>query len=349
LVLWSTLAPAGGVPAQWTPEEGNFAGDVRIQDTQGTIAGGALLRDDFIIYKTDSIWRLTATFNPALPMRLERIVTCAGIESPDALATCSDVHFLLTKKGFAVFDGNQVKYLDFLKIQSDLLRRITGDIFSSVAVGYFGAAQEVWMLIKEPLGGDEFTTLIKWSRQHDSFTIHDYRGKGLISLAFGYEALDELQEDETWESGSTLSWDSGADIPWTSTSPSSTTESAILGFNSRALARYNVNGFPEHADGTPKQAVLTRYGIMPTDGWRSAAIRRVFPEMEGDGAAIELGTSWEVASRDVTWHPARSFAPGYSRQIPYHVTGNKFALRVTSANKWRLHAISLDVVDGPRA
>jgi hypothetical protein len=350
-VRWSSLAPAGSLPETWAPEEGNFAGFAMVQDTQGELSGAALMRDDLILYKTDSIWRLSATGDPLIPMRLERIMTCNGIQAPDAVCVCSEVHFGVTKRGFMVFDGNQVRYLDFGRVQTEVVKVLIGDAFSSVAVRYFSPTHEVWIAYRYPADARTYTGILKYNTQHNSFTLHEYAGVSLISLAAG-RVSEEEQVIDSWENGDEASWVAGTDASWDDTAPAATADAMILGVQTGdttgILTRYDLFGSPTYWDGSAKPTEALRYGARPSDSDRFSVLRGLYPEMEGDPVTWEVGLTW-YPSQDknpssILWQPERTFTPAQNRKIPTRIVGDTFAFRVRGVDggKWRLHAVALD-------
>jgi hypothetical protein len=379
LVRWSSLAPAGSLPETWEPEEGNFAGFAMVQDTQGELSGAALMRDDLILYKTDSIWRLSATGDPVIPMRLERIMICNGIQAPDAVCVCSEVHFGVTKRGFMVFDGNQARYLDFGRVQTEITKVLIGDTFSSVAVRYFSPTHEVWIAFRYPADAQTYAGILKYNTQHNSFTLHEYAGVSLISLAVG-RVSEEEQVIDSWQNGDETSWDAGADVDWDDTAPAATADAMILGVQTGdqtvdtwdggentswdsgsdilwsalatdrvgQLARYDLFGSPTYYNGSAKPTEALRHGVRPSDSDRFSVLRGVYPEMEGDPVTWEVGLTWYPSQDknpgEILWQPARSFTPAQRRKIPTRIVGDTFAFRVRGVDggRWRLHAMALD-------
>jgi hypothetical protein len=372
LIRWSSLAGAGEFPNSWTPSAGNFAGFAFVQDTPGVLGAAALMRDDLIIYKTDSIYRLTATGDPDLPMRLERIMTCNGVQSPANVAVCAEVHFAVTKRGFAVFDGNQFRHVDFGRVQSLLARNVTGNYLQNAVAVFYEPQQEVWIGIKEAPDSRLFDVILKYNTQHDAFTLHDYSGKGLLSLTAG-RVNDQTRVSDPWDGGPDYTWDEN-NITWSNAQATETSSVMMLGLGPEfseidlwdagdgaawdngpdiiwdnadpvgSTALYSVFGLPRFVDGSAKQTSITRRGVRLSEQARHACVRALFPEMEGGAVTWELGQTWYPSQdeQDINWQLPRSFTPGSRRKIPLRVLGDTFALRMTSVDVWRLHAVGLD-------
>jgi hypothetical protein len=382
LVRWSSLAAPGGIPNSWTPVVGNFAGYAYVQDTPGQLAAGKLLRNDLILYKTDSIWRLTATGDPSLPMVLERVLTCRGVESPAAVSSCEEMHFLVGDRGFGLFDGNVYKQLDFLKVQNAISETVAQGLFEFVQSAYYGARQEVWLGYKIPQDtgdrarvltwetwapqqswsdltfgawndafdiipatGDELALILKYNIQHDSFTLHYYTDAPdpVLSFVPGRTAQD-VSGARTWDN-----WADGATwatLPyqsWVTTIPRDTAVVMVLAFRNQ-LATYRHDVRPTYIGGAPKLATLERYGLR-FDPERTCTVRSLYPEGAYESMTFELGTSWNPGQEKAgttQWQPNREFQPGESRRIPLRVVGDTFAVRVQSENRWRLHAVGVE-------
>lgn len=344
LVYWSSLAPPGFLPSQWEPQVGNFAGYALVQDTSGQLVTGEVLRDNLILYKTDgSIWRMTATGDPTLPMVLERVLTDeGGIERVRNVCVAGEVHYLLGKRGFAMFDGNQVVYPDFLRVQDSILRTIADNTYEFIAVDYYGPRREIWVGYSGP-NSEYLAGILKYSFQHNAFSIHEYPGKGLVSFACGREIEPDVEAD-TWDTGSEKTWN--AIIPgdtWDGGPPLPTSEVAVLGFESQ-LAAYRHYFPPLYVDGTAKRCRLERYGLRFDEGDKTI-VKALYPEMMKGVAEYELGWGWLPNIEDsgsVHWEPARSFNPLTQRKIPYRVIADAFAVRVISQERFTLAALTVE-------
>jgi hypothetical protein len=120
----------------------------------------------------------------------------------------------------------------------------------------------------------------------------------------------------------------------------------VLGFSNQ-LASYTHDIDPKYLDGSAKEAVLERYGIR-FSGERTATLKALYPESAYEPIGVEVGTSWSPAQEiqgTTQWQPKRTFTPGVDRVLPQRVIGDTFALRVTSENQFRLHAIGLEYRD----
>jgi hypothetical protein len=350
LIRWSSLAPAGSLPASWTPAVGNFAGFAYVQDTPGPLAAAKLLRNDLILYKIDSIWRLTATGDPGLPMVLERVLTCRGVETPSAVAACGEVHFMATDRGFGIFDGNQFQHLDFLRTQDAITRSIAQNAFEFVQCAYYGGRQEVWIGYRLPNDDSGVAAILKYNVQHDAFCLHYYippsAPEKVLSFAPGRNVVGSAQTSTwtTWGDGYT--WETLPYNSWVDTLPVDTAEVMVLGFSNQ-LASYTHDVDPKYLDGSAKEAVLERHGIR-FSGERTATLKALYPESAYEPIGVEVGTSWSPAQEiqgTTQWQPKRTFTPGVDRVLPQRVIGDTFALRVTSENQFRLHAIGLEYRD----
>jgi len=346
LVLWSSLAPAGSFPNAWNPQVGNFAGYVLVQDTPGALAAALLLRDDLILYKTDSIWRLSATGDPGLPMRLERVMTCRGVETPYGVTACGEEHWLVNDRGLGRFNGNSFDFLDFARVKAYLRENILQALFNYRLIAFYGQRQEVWIGFS-PNNEDEYLQgILKYNILHNAFTIHTFPDDYLQTFACGRQTTIDVLTD-TWENGETLTWDEEEKILWRGQGPLNTTEVAVLA-TSEGLAQYWHYTKPTYRDGSPKAARLERYGLRFVPN-RQSWITALYPEAAYDEITVRAGRSWtpgQQLAETVKWEPPRTFVPGLGRKIPYAFQCDTLALRVDSTKQWRLHAVGIEYSEG---
>jgi hypothetical protein len=350
LVYWSSLAPPGALPNDWEPAVGNFAGYALAQDTAGQLVTAEVLRDDLILYKTDgSIWRLTATGDPSLPMILERVLSyTGGIALLRNVCEAGQVHFLVSRRGFGLFDGNQVQYLDFNRVQDTILRTLADNTYEFISCHFYDARQEVWITFSGP-NAPALAGILKYNLQHNAFTVHEYVGKGLVSVATGREIPGTTPSD-SWDDGASAAWN--ADLPddsWDAGEPLPTTSVAVLGFTNQ-LATYRHYFPPQYVDGTPKTCRLERYGLRFDEGDKTL-IKALYPEQMKGPVSYELGWGWapNIEDSDSTrWESKRLFTAGENRRIPYRVIGDAFAIRMTTTEQFQLSAITVEHVPSAR-
>lgn len=346
LVWWSDAAAPGQIPQTWTPSADNLAGDLFLQDTQGVIRGGELLRDWLIVYKTDSIYRLFFTFDPSSVISSEKLLVFQGVDTPYAIAAFENRHYLATVAGIFVFDGQSIATIDLDRVHGGVISLTREGTLDRVLAVPNTTYSEIWFAYR-PEPDVRFGVLLKYNIPYDTFTVHIYE-EGFTSLAQGAYVADSVQGvNDTWDDGSTYSWDSSVvDNPWNLTTYGDLVERMFIA-KDRAVHMYEpiTNSLSVGA----RKTTLVRYGIQLSDPTRKMILRNVYPEMEGTGVSISLGWAqapYALASRiPYRWHGPRSFVPGVQLKLPYRDIASLFAIKVESKEDrtgWRLHALGYE-------
>lgn len=105
MVKWSSPADPGGVPATWDETDAtNDAGEFDLAESNGRIIDGLQLRDSFMIYKEDSVWRMTYTGGPFV-FSFQKVLGVSGALNRNCIVEVDGWHFVLTGSDVVVHDG----------------------------------------------------------------------------------------------------------------------------------------------------------------------------------------------------------------------------------------------------
>ena len=379
LICWSNAAPAGGIPGTWTPAQDNLAGDTLAQDTPGALSAAEVLRDDLIIYKADGqIYRLFVAGD--LVMTLQRLMQGFGVAYPGAVVSLAGLHYLVTRSGIQVFDGQATQDLDFGRIQENVrsfFQSALGDITYSCA---YPGRRQVWTAYRAS-GDGPFSGILKYDIAQNSFTAHDYRGANLTALCPGRVGSTFSGPVDTWIGGDDIAWYAGGSDSWTSGNaqawnaedvvlwlgdeagpyPNDSTDpwdkgistplvdTMFLAQGDGVISRYDARGDPLMHDGSPKLCSATRYGIRLGDNTTRYIIRGIYPLAKGPGELkLTVGKSWEPwqdgGPTAVNWGSDRTFTPGVDRFLPMRVSGDSFAIKIRNEDgkKWTLAGVGIE-------
>jgi hypothetical protein len=348
LVWWSDAAPPGAIPSVWTPAVDNAAGDFLLQDTGGPITGAHKLRDNLIVYKSDSIYRMFETFDPDTVMAYERVVSRPSIDSPYGVTEYGEVHYCISKAGIFVFDGQQAQQIDYDRVHGAILALSTFESFDRIQVVANQQDSEIWFAFRD-IGSGPLTTVLKYSIPYNAFCAHLYGG-GLTSITAGqYEESDSTR---TWENPPAQTWADGAGIPWRDpTLRGDLVDRVFLAENNTVRTYEPLRGGRVGVSARPTE--LLRYGIRFSDPTKRTMLRALYPEMEAGGSVtFQVGIqhqpwrSYDAALPQITWGAEREFRPGTDIEIPLCDVGAVYALRIKSRTDsqatdqfWRLHAV----------
>jgi len=343
-VAWSDAAAEGEIPQSWDFADPTIlAGSVQLRDTPGFLTTAELLRNDLIIYKADTIYRMFLR-GDELVMGFERVISDHGCDSWRGVARLGDVHFFADAGDIRVFDGQVTRSITEFRIKEQLQVAISNDERDKTFVVANPDREEIWVGIV-PAGSDTFDLVPIYSLSHDAWTMKSY--PATLSMTMGH--LSHIgPEIDTWQDlhDKGITWEM-----WTDTWGSSLFDPSERGIT------FGVSGMIFQADkshtdrnGAPKHCTAERRGFMLADLPQRVTVRAVYPEMEGSATVqIQVGAQWHPGD-SVRWTLPQDFRPGIDRKLNVRITGQPTALRVTShvADGWRLGALSLDITEAGR-
>jgi hypothetical protein len=105
MVKWSSPADPGGVPATWNPaDQTQDAGEFDLAEGGDQVIDGLQLRDSFMIYKEQSVWRMDFTGGPFV-FRFQKVLGVSGAMNRNCIVEVDGFHFVLTGSDVIVHDG----------------------------------------------------------------------------------------------------------------------------------------------------------------------------------------------------------------------------------------------------
>lgn len=351
LICWSDAAPAGALPGQWDPLPTNLAGDMLAQDTPGSLAAGEIMRDDLNLYKTDGqVYRMSYV-GGSLVMQLQRIYQGPGIAYPGSVTSCSGLHYLTTRSGMVVFDGQSMREIDFARIQESV-RSIfqSADGYVTYSCAYPGRNQ-IWTAYRF-IGSGPYFGILKYDITQDCFTAHTYSGDNLTAMCPGRVGSTFSKTDDAWETGLNISWDDtsvdGTD-PWNQGIADPLQDTIFLAVGTNNIVRHDPRGSPRRYNGSPKISQAIRYGIRLGENSHRVLVRGIYPLAKGPGnLKITMGKSWSPwqmgGPTEVQWGRQTVFRPGIDRVINLREIGDSFAIEVTNddGEAWTLGGIGFE-------
>lgn len=127
MVKWSHPASPGTLPSSWDQTDATkLAGELDIADGYDQVVDGMILRDSFMIYKENSIWRMDYIGGNQI-FKLTKVTGKSGAMNLNCITEINGNHFVLTNNDIIVHDGvNAQSILDkmtrrwlFTKIDSN--------------------------------------------------------------------------------------------------------------------------------------------------------------------------------------------------------------------------------------
>lgn len=113
MVKWSSPADPGGVPLTWDQTDpAQLAGEYDLAEGGDYVIDGLQLRDSFMIYKQQSVWRMDFT-GGAFVFSFRKVLGLSGAMNRNCVVELDGYHFVLTGSDVVIHDGqSQTSVLD---------------------------------------------------------------------------------------------------------------------------------------------------------------------------------------------------------------------------------------------
>lgn len=105
MVKWSHPADPGGVPVSWDETDGDKdAGELDLAEGGDPIIDGLQLRDSFMVYKEQSVWRMDKIGGNDV-FRFSKVLGLSGAMNRNCIVELDGYHFVLTGSDVIIHDG----------------------------------------------------------------------------------------------------------------------------------------------------------------------------------------------------------------------------------------------------
>lgn len=128
MVKWSHPADPGAVPVSWDQTDATKdAGEYDLAEGGDPIIDGLQLRDSFMVYKEQSVWRMDYV-GGAFVFRFQKVLGVSGAMNRNCIVEVDGFHFVLTGSDVVVHDGQSAT-----QVLDKVARRT---LFQDMDVGY---------------------------------------------------------------------------------------------------------------------------------------------------------------------------------------------------------------------
>lgn len=339
-VRWSDAAEPGTMPQFWTPGPENLAGFIDLAPLFSECLDGMTLRDDFYIYKGQSIWSLVFIGGDFV-FAARKVFAERGIAATNAVTRgLNDEHL------FIGFDGD-VYLTDGIQVQSVLDGRAQKTFyndFTSEKNAIFSAVT----LPREKIGAIIYPRAS--STLGDQMLLFDF-SSAAIGFRFTPDVLCAAEGPALTDVGAINSWDGDPDnweddlTSWNQVVSSQTRNDIMFGGDFGFLTGSDPTAL-DFVDG-PVQARLEKHGLSFGDAEIYKMIQRVWPKIKGragDVVTFRIGGQ-QITNGPITWAPPVDFVIGTDpSHIDTFVTGRFISIEVSSNGgaAWALGSIDVE-------
>jgi hypothetical protein len=338
-VWWSHPADAGATPTTWDYTKPQFdAGQVELDDDPEPVIDCHPLRGDNLIYKYNSIHRMTEIGSPFI-FGFQRIFNSIGIRSRNCIQEFYGRHVVFGFEDAIVHDGQNHKNILDSKLRSWVINNIDQDNNDACLVAADYANQDMYFAFPE-VGATYLTKAAVWNWREDTTSIRDLNNKTFLSSGIVAPT----------GAGTTFATDIGefneAVGPFDQQLYSQVLKAMFI---SDSLKNLTVFPGGDKVIGSDYTSFIERQGL-PLPGVTGEAnikemkfIKRIYPRIEGNvDVTIKLAEQ-HALNGPIKWH-SFTFNPSTDYKIDCRVTTRVPGIWVgtTTGNQWRLHGIDLE-------
>jgi len=336
MVKWSAPADPGAVPITWDETDATQdAGEQDLAESNGAIIDGLQLRDVFMIYKEDSVWRMSYT-GGAFVFAFEKVLGVSGALNKNCIVEVDGFHFVLTGSDVIVHDGqNSTSILD---------KQARRALFQDFDVSAIDRA----FVFKNPFLNEVFVCYPQAGNAiPNKALVWNYRDRTV-----SYRDIPALHHANFGAVDSSLGdvWDSDGD-PWNSdltlwNGPDFTpnTTRVLMASDAQRLYLLDVSA---SFDGVKPNCVLERVGLSFDAPEKIKLVRGIRLRVTGgvgDNITVKIGSS-DDPYVDPVYSATMTHTIGSTIACDCFVSGRYIAVRIESGSSYfaRIDSFDLDI------
>lgn len=313
-VAWSEPAEPWQEPTTWDQSDtSSIAGQIELSSTEGKIVDGLSLRDNFIIYKTNSIYNL-GYIGGQYVWQSREISNSIGLFAQGAVVQFLGQHVFMSNDDVLVTDGNQFKSVASQKVRNIIFTDIDTLYFTKTFAVANYIQEEVWFCY--PTTNSTYINKAAiWNYNTGVWSFKDLPNVNYINsgMLFAVTAGDEWDDKaNTWNSDSnTWGGNSFSQVLFT-----------MLGATNTSIRQFNT-GYT--SNGTSYDSYVERSFLKLGDSNTIKRITAIYPKASGNmdiyvGSAMHQNDSF-------AWEGPYNITPEEDAQIRCRVTGRYHAIR----------------------
>lgn len=338
VLRWSSPADPGNVPYTWNITDAtNDAGETPLADTAGAIVDGKKLRDQFIIYKEDSVYSMRYV-GGVYVFQFQQLFDDVGMISQNCAAEFDGKHFVVGQGDVYVHNGVQKRSVIDGKIKNYLFSAIKAGSNSRIFVVPDYSSTEMWICFQSTASAVESDFCDRaaiWNWQDDTWTLRD-----LPEINYATFGIVDPRDPDYWDSDIN-GWNTDATVWGNATyNPSKNKILFVSGFNKKTY----VLGESSTFDGVPFTSTMLHSDFYDGDDLHVKNVNSITPHITGTGECqIYVGTSM-LQDSPARWHGPYRFQIGKDHKISCRVSGRYLGIRFDfdSVGSWELNGYTIE-------
>jgi len=320
---WSDPADVGVEPPSWdVTDPTTQAGQLALADTDGELVDASQLRDQLIIYKTDSVYSCQF-IGGIYVFSFAKIFEDRGMLSRECVSQFEGKHFVVDFDDIYIHDGIQDSSIADKKVKDLFFRSLNQDFYQNVFTVSNPEEKEIWICYPDDnsVNGSCNTALV-WNWVYNTWSTRD-----LPNLAHATTAIVDPKEDEVWNTGRNVSWDLGS-LHWDANAYSPANSSIVMA-SKEDTAVYQVDN-SSLFDGQTYEWVLEKLSASLGDLTKVKYLNSMTPNIAGEGTiSVRVGSQYNSGD-GVSWKTPttysvgkfRHYLRGQGRYISFRLSGN---------------------------
>lgn len=371
-LVWSDPADPGEVPPSWDwADPATRAGVKTFSESGGLLIDGRTLRDQFIIYKNDSIWSMRF-IGGTLVMSFKPLFEDVGLINANAVVAFEKHHLFVSKRDVYIHDGITLKSIADEIVRERIFTELNVSHISNIFCQHEPGADRVW--IYYPSGDAQFCNRAAiWNYRHNTWTFRE-----TPHVVAGSQGFFDIDLGDIWDDQG-LTWDALDIADFWNGAIYSSTDSNIVMFSYVGAATYDA-GTDTSTDGNvtwsgnstfPPAWFVPRNGVRK-EGWVQRtgltlmgkdhlgqpavnktlrkALSEIWPEVTKGPVQIRIGTQ-ETPLGAVTWGDYQDFDAATDLQLHVFESSKYFAIEfrsTTNLDAWFLAGYALKLENAGR-
>lgn len=342
LVVWSNPADPGGVPTSWEfDNENSESGKTDLAEGGDRIVDGLQLRDSFMIYKEQSVWRMDL-IGGLFVFSFRKVLGVSGAMNRNCIVELDGYHCVLTNTDVVVHDGQSATPVLDNVAREALFQDMDTDYNDRAFVFKNPFLNEVFICYAS-IGASAPNKALVWNYKDKTVTYRDIPNLNHACYGKVDNSLGDswASDNDSWESDQTA-WNQPDNVPNIARVLMASADQQLLLLD--AAATFN---------GVPIDSFLERRGLSFDADDRTKRIVSVRPRITGTPGGtviVKVGGHMTDPAADPEYSAEVEFVIGQDVAVDCIVDYRYPAIRFEAgtATAWKLDSFDFDVQAGSR-
>lgn len=336
MVKWSHPADPGSLPSSWDITDATKdAGQTDIAEGQDIIVDGLQLRDSFMIYKENSIWRMDFVGGQYV-MKFTKVLGNSGALNRNCIVEVDGFHVVLTGQDIIVHDGQTATSVLDKQTRRFLFQNIDSTNVGKCFVFKNTFFNEVFICYPSP-SSSVCDKAVVWNYKDKTVTFRSLPNVNHASFGSVDNSLNATFDSDPDTFNSDLTTFDGLDLV-------PATARVILASNDQKL--FLLDGSASF-NGTIPSAYLERQGLSFDAPQNIKLVKGIRPRIKGnlgETVQIQIGSSNDPFVAP-TYSTVINHSIGSTVADDCFISGRYISIKFStgSAYQWRLDSFDLDI------